>query len=105
MGRTCGEPDEIGLIPHGGEIERLGRVRVGLLEEPDDVGKALLTKRSGKRFRVSIFLDFLWRSGTTRPHVRCTPVGRACGEPDEIELTAIGVKLNGSGRVPRGWPP
>ena len=23
MGRTCGEPDEIGLTPHGGEIERL----------------------------------------------------------------------------------
>ena len=21
------------------------------------------------------------------PHVRCTPMGRTCGEPDEIELT------------------
>ncbi len=30
------------------------------------------------------------------PHVRCTPMGRTCGEPDEIELTAMGVKLNGS---------
>ena len=28
------------------------------------------------------------------PHVR--PMGRTCGEPDEIELTAMGVKLNGS---------
>jgi len=27
-------------------------------------------------------------------------VHRTCGEPDEIELTAIGVELNGSGRVP-----
>ena len=28
------------------------------------------------------------------PHVR--PMGRTCGEPDEIELTAVGVELNGS---------
>ena len=26
-------------------------------------------------------------------------MGRTCGEPNEIELTAVGVKLNGSGRV------
>ena len=26
-------------------------------------------------------------------------VHRTCGEPDEIELTPMGVKLNGSGRV------
>ena len=32
------------------------------------------------------------------PHVR--PMGRTCGEPTEIKLTPIGVKLNGSGRVP-----
>ena len=31
------------------------------------------------------------------PHVR--PMGRTCGEPDEIELTPMGVRLNGSGRV------
>ena len=45
---------------------------------------------------------FLISSGS--PHVRCTPMGvrRTCGEPDEIELTAMGVKLNGSGRVPAG---
>ena len=30
------------------------------------------------------------------PHVRCTPMGRTCGEPNEIELTAIRVILNGS---------
>ena len=40
---------------------------------------------------------FLISSGS--PHVRCTPVGRTCGEPDEIESTAMGVKLNGSRRV------
>ena len=49
-------------------------------------------KKSGKCFRVGIFLML---SGS--PHVR--QMGRACGEPDEIELTAIGVKLNGSRRV------
>ena len=26
-------------------------------------------------------------------------MGRTCGEPDEIGLTAMGVELNGSGRV------
>ena len=31
------------------------------------------------------------------PHVRCTAMGRACGGPDEIELTAMGVELNVSG--------
>ena len=30
------------------------------------------------------------------PHVR--PMGRTCGEPIEIELTAIGVELNGCPR-------
>ena len=30
------------------------------------------------------------------PHVR--PMGRTCGEPDEIELAAMGVELNGSCR-------
>ena len=39
---------------------------------------------------------FLISSGS--PHVH--PMGRTCGEPDEIELTAMGVKLNGSRRVP-----
>ena len=29
------------------------------------------------------------------PHVRCTPMGRTCGEPDESGLTAMGVKSNG----------
>ena len=31
-------------------------------------------------------------------------MGRTCGEPDEIELTAMGVKLNGSGRVHKAAP-
>ena len=30
---------------------------------------------------------------------------RTCGEPDEIGLTPMGVKLNGSGRVPPEEPP
>ena len=29
-------------------------------------------------------------------------MGCTCGEPDGIELTAMGVELNGSGRVPVG---
>ena len=41
---------------------------------------------------------FLISSGS--PHVR--PMGRTCGEPDEIELTAMGVELNGSRQVQRG---
>ena len=47
---------------------------------------------------VNVFgwVFFLISSGS--PHVR--PVGRACGEPDENGLTAMGVELNGSGRVP-----
>ena len=39
---------------------------------------------------------FLRKLGGQAPHVRCTPMGRTCGEPNEIELTAIVVKLNGS---------
>jgi len=52
------------------------------------------------RKKAGIFFGwvfFLISSGS--PHVRCTPMGRTCGEPDEIELTPMGVKLNGSGRV------
>ena len=69
-----------------------------LLLEP-----GLIAEKCGNIFRVGIFLDFVWRSGTTRtphvgsPHVR--PMGRTRGEPNEIELTPIGVKLNGSRRV------
>ena len=29
------------------------------------------------------------------PHVLRAHTGRKCGEPDEIELAAIGVELNG----------
>ena len=49
--------------------------------------------RSRKR-AVNFFgwVFFLISSGS--PHVR--PMGRTCGEPDEIELTAMGVELNGS---------
>ena len=35
------------------------------------------------------------------PRVRPMGVHRTCGEPNEIELTPIGVDLNGSGHVPR----
>ena len=38
------------------------------------------------------------------PHVRCTPMGRTRGEPDEIELAAMGVELYGLRRVPAPLP-
>ena len=60
----------------------------------------LITKKSGDVFRVGIFLDFVWLTTRTEgPHGAY--MGRTCGESDEIELTAIGVELNGSRRV--GW--
>ena len=65
----------------------------------------LLTKKSGNLSRVGIFLDFVRRSGTTRtmhPHVAYV----RCGEPDKIEMTPVGVELNGSrihGAYQRGW--
>ena len=34
------------------------------------------------------------------PRVLRAPMGRTCGEPDEIGLSPMGVKLNSSGRVP-----
>ena len=43
-------------------------------------------------FGVGIFLDFVRLTTRTRP----MGVQRTRGEPNEIELTAIGVKLNGS---------
>ena len=58
----------------------------------------LLNKKSGKGFRVGIFLDFVRRLGTTR---MSSPMGvhRTCGGANGIELAAIGVKLDGSRRV------
>ena len=57
------------------------------------------------RRRVVIFFGwvfFLISVGGQAPHVR--PMGRSCGEPNEIELTPIGVKLNGSRGVLHGSP-
>ena len=51
--------------------------------------------------RVGIFLDvnFVWlTTRTMHPH----PMGRTWGEPGEIELTPMGVELNGSRRAPLG---
>ena len=51
--------------------------------------------------RVMFFgwVFFLISLGGQAPHVRPMGVHRACGEPNEIELTPIGVKSNGSRRV------
>ena len=53
-----------------------------------------LLKKSGNIFGWVFFLISLGS-----PHVRPTGVGRTCGGPNEIELPAIGVELNGSWRV------
>ena len=82
-----------GAFAVGGERRgaRRGRVVHGGAQGPHQRERLRgpLTKKSGKIFRVGIFLDFVWL--TTR-----TPHGGACGEPDEIVLTAMGVELNGS---------
>ena len=75
-------------------------VRLGVVVDPVF---GLITKQGGNIFRVGIFLDSVWRSGTTRtegPHGGVTH--RTCGGPDGIGLTPMGVELNGSGRV--RWP-
>ena len=59
---------------HADEVGRVGVVKLF---------RVRVLKKSGNIFRVGIFLDFI-----------C--MGRTCGEPNEIELTAIGVKLNGT---------
>ena len=56
--------------------------------------------RDLKKKKVVIFFGwvfFLISLGGQAPHVRCTPMGHTCGEPNEIELTPMGVGLNGSG--------
>ena len=64
------------------------------------------TQKSWARKRAVLFsgwVFFLIPSGS--PHVRCTPMERTRGEPDDIGLTPMGVKLNGWGRagtLPRG---
>ena len=62
----------------------------------------LFSRRPCSRKRAVIFFGwvfFLISLGS--PHVR--PMGRTCGKPNEIELTPIGVKLNGSRRAPLRW--
>ena len=70
--RTCGEPDEIGLTPMGVKLNGSGHV-------PRDVNTRLPSRvedewhlfahRSGKNFRVGMFLDFASPSTRTEgPH-------------------------------------
>ena len=68
-----------------------------VMERRGEVAEYAIWKRAVIFFG---WVFFLISSGS--PHARCTPMGvhRTCGEPDEIELTAMGVKLNGS----RGHP-
>ena len=68
MGRACGEPDEIGLTAMGVKLNGSRRVRgwQGSSPSPAAPPPHLTTRQSGKTFRVGTFLDFVWRSGTTR---------------------------------------
>ena len=50
-------------------------------------------QHSGDMFQAGIFLDFVWLTARMMH-----PMGRACGEPDGIELLPMGVILNGSHR-------
>ena len=55
----------------------------------------LITKKSGNRFRVGVFLDFVSSAPRTEgPHGCVTH--HTCRRADGIELTAIGVKLSAS---------
>ena len=118
-------PNEIKNNPHpeyitardGGQVISSAKVKpssggLKLLPDDDPYAVALEISSTGfergtfvaqvcswcSRKRAVIYFEwwvfFLIPLGS--PHVRCTPMVRACGEPDEIELTAIGVELNGS---------
>ena len=65
-------------------------VVVAEVAEQEAPGVAHLARKKAVIFFGWVF--FLISLGL--PHVH--PMGRACGEPNEIELTAIGVQLNGS---------
>ena len=111
---TCGEPDGIGLAAMGVKLNGSGRLPIPHLRA--DALDRLLNKKSSI-FRVGIFLDFV-RYITLAPHgayvtkkggrilldfvrlattydappwdVRCTSMGRTCGEPSEIDFNCRG---------------
>ena len=68
-------------------VLRVGRVGVGRCLA---IAAVACSRKRAVKFFGWVF--FLISSGS--PHVR--PMGRTCGEPDEIGLTAMGVELNGS---------
>ena len=79
-----------------GRLPVLFRHRARLTAAPRRFARlCLLADKSGNAFRMGILLDFVRLSGS--PHVR--RVHRTCGEPNEIELAPIGVKLDGSRRT------
>ena len=72
-----------------------GDIRLALRAETLNTAGVPTEKSGCSIFGVGIFLDSLGA-----PHVRCTPVGRTCGEPNEIKLTPIWVELNGRRQAP-----
>ena len=66
------------------------------------IAAKLACSRRKRAIAFSTWVFFLISLGGQAPHVRCIrPMGRARrGGPNEMELTPIGVALNGSRRVP-----
>ena len=74
---------------------RIQQGRIAALNErvaphQDGLGRGEGARSRKRAVKLFVWEFFLISSGS--PHVR--PTGRTCGEPDEIELTAMGVELN-----------
>ena len=96
MGRTCGGPNEIELTAIGVELN--GLRRAGEQRTPHAPPERTLTKKSGKIFRVGIFLDFVWLT-TRTPHGayvrrgRRNRIDRHGGEIERLALQGIIAQL------------
>ena len=111
--RTCGEPNEIESTTIGVKLNGLRGVAYVCGEACDVVpggGVAHLDVVHGACSRTGavVFVGwvfFLSSLGGQAPHVLRAPMGvhRTCGEPNEIEWTPMGVKVNGWGCVAYLW--
>ena len=91
MGRTCGEPNETGLTPHGVELNGSGRVRNKGLAVLARV-EGLVKKKGGSISRVGIFLDFASSSART-PHEAYVQVsGRSRVDPHGGGIERLGAR-------------
>ena len=93
--RTCGWPHDTKPTPTRVALNGPEHVRPVLVRVDDPVVVAVPARKRAVTYFGWVF--FLISSGS--PRVRCTPMGRTCGEPDEIGYTPMGVELNGSRHV------